>query len=441
MLLALAAVIAAGCGPGETSRPTQGGRVLSAYGVTVTLPRGWTGRILLGAENRPVLHAANFDLSSTDTDAGMIAREIGGEMYVNVRDLGPGDGDDVLLVDLSASDFKREGLRLLEASRDIVEAGTRWRVTVVSGRTPPVERALGEANQLLGTMSLEPYAPVSPQPLPKDARRIEGYGMSIALPPGWAGRITRGRLETAAPSDGIHLRLLEHGGTDAPFERRQLPIRLSVAEFIRDTTMAEVQAVSGRSFVDHGREFALWVSADTLPPDANLVEQANQALASLRVEPGDFYPGTVEPAAFAPAAGWHTGDGGPEEAQPGGQQTWTWASTSPYRDESLQSPPYKTLEHLPPDGIVITLWLFGPDLMRGNSVEQPFRIADAGRSAAWQGQVRDLPLYTIHGRVPDQRYGINIAVYFGRARPTEAQVEAADAELSRLRLPDWSATD
>ena len=87
-------LVAAGCG-GSADAPVPSrasGSTLSADGVSVELPDGWTGRILIGASGRPVLHAASFPVEANDTDEGQIAQEAMGVngMYLNVRDLGPG---------------------------------------------------------------------------------------------------------------------------------------------------------------------------------------------------------------------------------------------------------------------------------------------------------------------------------------------------------------
>ena len=145
---------------------------------------------------------------------------------------------------------------------------------------------------------------------------------------------------------------------------------------------------------------------------------------------------------FASADGWHTGTTGRVDAQPDGQQAWAWASTVPYRDQAepdaFQFPPAATLGALPPDGIVVVVQLYGPDA-RGRGVPPPFRLAQAANETPWEGQVRDIPLYRIGGRVPGQPYDVDISIFVGRAEPTREQLARADEELRRLNLPDWSS--
>ncbi len=444
-----ALLVAAGCGPAHEASSTSGKtRSLSAYGMSVALPSGWTGRILLGAAGRPVLHAGSFPVPSNDDDSGEIAKEsMGRDMYLNVRDLGPGVSAQALPVSFSASEFApphARGWRVNEASREIAASGELYRVTALSGgQDPPSQRELDEANGVLRTLALDPYVHSTVPALPPAATQIEGYGISMRLPGDWKGKVTRGELD--AGSAQIHLRLLERGGTDVAFAARKLPIELSDAEFVGPGAGFDPKIVAGtgRSFISHGREFVLWVEADSLPPDPRAVEQANEALATLKVEPGDFYPGKVEPATFATASGWNTRTNGSVEVQPEGQQTWTWASTMPYRDDPLQLR-REALERLPSDGIVINVQLFGPDEKGGgrNRVDKPpFRLRQARRIYPWEGQIREIPLYHIGGRVPAQQYDVDIAVFFGRLHPTPGQIAAADAELTRLSFPDWSSTD
>jgi hypothetical protein len=452
-LLLAATAIAAGCGGSLTppsSRASTGS--LGAYGMSVNLPAGWNGRIVLGASGRPVLHAATFPLTAGDNDEGEVAKEAIGTapaVYVNVRDLGPEDALGSFSIPFSASDFDpvppAEGM-LTQAHRDVAASDELYRITVLSGGDePPSESMLQETNNVLRSLALEPYVPTAVPSLPPDAERLHGYGISMSLPPGWNGRVTRGELDAASADslgpDDIRLRLLEHA-TNGGFVARRVPISLTPAEFVPPVGESDpnIPAMTGGSFVDQGRYFVLWVDAGSFPPSAEAVEQANAALATLTVEPGDFYPGTVEPATFGPVDGWHTGTSGSTDARPDGQQTFTWASTVPYRDEPFQFAPHKTLAALPPDGIAIDVQLFGPD-DRAAGVVPPFRVGQAEEPGSFEGVDSRDPLYAIRGRASGQKYDVEISVFFGRPHPTADQIAAANAELARLRLPDWTAAD
>ena len=185
-----------------------------------------------------------------------------------------------------------------------------------------------------------------------------------------------------------------------------------------------------------GRKFILWAYAGSKPADATALEQANEALASLRVEPGDFYPGEVEPASFEPASGWHTGSAGPVEIEPGGEQTQSWTSTVPYRDEPDQFPPHETLAVLPPDGIAIVAWVSRHPWERSElpAGEPPFQLGDA-RQGPFEGIPPDRGPYQLTANMRG-RFDVVLWIFFGRTHPTDDQAERAQAELARLQLPE-----
>src|ERR671919_202214 len=97
--LVLAMLWLVGCGAVEGEggpQPSRAGpslrdaRTIGGLGIEAELPTGWAARILVGAEGRPVLHAASFPLPANDDDSGSVAQQIigsAGMAYVNVRDL------------------------------------------------------------------------------------------------------------------------------------------------------------------------------------------------------------------------------------------------------------------------------------------------------------------------------------------------------------------
>ncbi len=56
----------------------------------------------------------------------------------------------------------------------------------------------------------------------------------------------------------------------------------------------------------------------------------------------------------------------------------------------------------------------------------------------WEGQVRDISLYRLHGLVPGS-YHVDAWVSFGRAEPSAEQRTAAQAMLDALVMPDWGS--
>jgi uncharacterized protein YceK len=464
LLVVVVLLALAGCGGVATDQNPghAAGHGVAGLGLALDPPQGWSARILIGAEGRPILHAASFSLSPNDDDTGEVAREtIGGagQMYVNVRDLGPGETASRLPVRFDRSDFgpppPGPGSRccfITVANRDVAASGHVYRVTVTSGSDElPSASELATVNGILSTLALKPYESRRPTPI-QAGEQLAGYGIDLTLPPGWHGRISSGVLEAAsfdlsqdAAASGppplgrgdVAFRLVEHGGSDAPFITARLPLQLAPTEFIAPALGSgeQVPALTGRSFVASGRQFVLWASAGSLPPSATELAEANEALATLRIEPGDFYPGTVEPATFAAALGWHTGTSGPAEVEPGGEQTSSWASTVPYRDPPNQFPPHETLDALPPDGIAIVAWLSRHPGSRSElpTRQPPFDLAQA-HEGPFEGVSSDRATYQLLAHVPG-RYDVTLWIFFGRPQPTNGQLTSAQAEVDRLRLP------
>lgn len=302
------------------------------------------------------------------------------------------------------------------------------------------------------------------------------YGISVSLRAGWHGRLGRGALHAATfPLPPEHLPcwvemacrrlgeqdvrviLFENGlenrspPTDlGEFPEIAGPLRLDPTDFAPSDGNSEDSLATGhgfarRTFQLSGRLFVLFVETGSLPPAAAALRDLNELLASLAVEPGDFYPGTVAPARFPERPGWHTGTSGPDERNGDGEFTTSWAATIPYADEWNALPPFATLERLPRDGVVIWLGLIRsnrfPPFPNGDSCcparTPPFRLEEFDRRESWEGQIRpDVPEHVLWGTLGD-RQRIDLRVYLGRQHPTEAMLAEAQAMLDGVQLPDW----
>jgi hypothetical protein len=301
------------------------------------------------------------------------------------------------------------------------------------------------------------------------------FGIAVMLPAGWDGRLERGALHAASlplhadPSpwtaeadkhtqaDDVLVAVfedeprrsppLEHGEYPELLE----PLRLDAHDFqpfdgITEDSRATGHGYARRMFKVSGRFFVLFAETGERIPSDSLLSTLNQLLGSFAVEPGDFFPGTVEPGRFSSRPGWFLGTSGEDEARAEGEFTTAWAATIPYADAWNALPPFETLRDLPRDGVVIWLGLsrtnrFPPDREDGESfraLEQPFSLDEFERRAGWEGQVRDLPEYVLWGTVRRQ-YQVDLRVYFGRPDPTEPMLAETQAMLDGLELPDWGS--
>jgi hypothetical protein len=285
---------------------------------------------------------------------------------------------------------------------------------------------------------------------------LERYGLSLSVPDGWDGEITRGTVRFAnrelprfpgpwqlEPGDLVVEVIERDTPADDPAAADAVP-RLAAGDFAppEPGTYPGRWGVARADFTLGGRWFTLLSESGSRPVAADDLAAANAILASLSVRPGDPYPGEVDPARFEPADGWQTGSSGPRPEGAEGDWTTTWAATVPYRD-AWNAFPQRTLESLPRDGVLIWVSLSrfaDPAGARaGFPVRpRPYRIDDFDVLTGWEGQVRDLPEYRLWTRVQGQ-YDVDLRVYFGRPAPSAAMVASAQAALDRLHLPDWGA--
>jgi hypothetical protein len=453
-VLLLAASLTACGGVRQQRAADQHANVLSSYGISIGLPSGWSGRIVLGSRRLPVLHAADHPLPAGDSDWGDLEQEEGiPGVYLNVQELArapPGAGS--LPVSFARRDLRRGDLRRalvypneLYARRAVIAGGHGYLVTAIYGRRATDTR-IADANAALATLRLTPSAHT---PAAKArGRTLRSRGVTLSLPAGWRGsagggtyRATSARTARTAPGD-VSLTLRELSESPGPGWASPLPVSLGPSEFVRrsadsgELPRGEVESV--RYLRAAGRWFQLTAVAGASPPDPARLAEANTALASLSVRPGDFYPGTVEPARFRPVPGWHTGAGGAATVKPDGEGTFSSASTIPSCDAPNAVPPTCTLRRLPRDGIVIDVALSAPAASRGHVLRGQPSLDGVRGVYPWEGQVGEIPLYQINARV-GRRYNVDVWVFFGRRHPTAAQKARANAELRRLELPAWTA--
>jgi hypothetical protein len=142
----------------------------------------------------------------------------------------------------------------------------------------------------------------------------------------------------------------------------------------------------------------------------------------------------AEPPRFPERDGWHVGGGG---GISGGDDdlVTAWAATVPYSDAWNALPPFRTLERLPRDGIIVWVGLSSAgDAHAWPPVTPDFELSALGRHAFWEGQVRDIPEHRLWGTLADDTH-IDLRVFFGRPDPTPEMRAEAQAVLDELELP------
>jgi hypothetical protein len=259
-----------------------------------------------------------------------------------------------------------------------------------------------------------------------EAATVHGYGMSIAIPTGWHGRITHGLVRVRGEGLRFGIRESTPQATPDPFFRRRKVPTLHATDFH--------SSEHHLGFTLSGRHFALLPSPAQRPAPA-AIRTANAILRSFTVNRGHFYGQPLPPARFPPEPGWFVGARGGKLLAQGGQ-TETWAATVRYRDPPMQIPPARTLHKLAPDGSVI--WV---SLSRDSAVRlRPSNSLHIRRSLIsndFEGLPHGIGLY--RATVRRRAYDIDLWVFFKSVRPSPRVIARAQAELDRLRLPAWPA--
>jgi hypothetical protein len=253
---------------------------------------------------------------------------------------------------------------------------------------------------------------------------VHGYGMSIAIPQGWQGRITHGLVRVRGQGLRIVIRESTPGPKADPFFRRRAVPRLGTKDFR--------SAEHHLGFTLSGRNFAVLPFPARRPSPA-AIGSANAVLRSFTVRSGHFYGEPLPPARFPGARGWFVGARSGKLLAEGGQ-TESWAATVPYRDPPLQIPPTRTLGRLGPNGTIIWVSLSRDSALRMRPVNS-LHIRRNLISNNFEGLPRGIGLF--RATVRRSAYDLDVWVFFKTAHPTPPTVARAQTELDRLRLPVW----
>jgi hypothetical protein len=275
--------------------------------------------------------------------------------------------------------------------------------------------------------------------------RAERYGISLEVPEGWDGEISRGLIRIGRGDVSVELHEYETTSrAEAAIFDDGWPVRLEAADF-RQQRPGTASQEDALLVSVAGRLFSAFLYGDESAAVRHL-EELNEALARINVQAGDFYPGFVRSVEFPNRPGWYAVSSAPNPRYAYGEDVQTAAATIPYRDGTNQLPPHRTLEALPRDGILLWISLgrssrIPPSRLERNAIFEPrrnppYRLADLERRGTWPGQIRDIPEYVLGAAMGD-RYLMDLRVYFGSAQPTAAMLAEADAAVRALRFPDW----
>ncbi len=257
------------------------------------------------------------------------------------------------------------------------------------------------------------------------------YGITTTLPPGWHGRLGRGVLAAATvpvangrscwgrcrppAADDVYVFLFENSreNRSPPTDGREFPdasrpVRLGADDFesfdgITEDSRALGHAFARRTFQLSGRLFSLFVETGSWPLSDEAVADANQLLALLKVESGDFYSGTVEPARFQPRNAGTSARAARTRRTPTGNSSPRGRRRFPTPTNGTRWTPFETLEQLPRDGIFIWVGLTHHNRLSPSSPEDSccrlgarVELGELDRRRSWEGQADpDIPEYVL----------------------------------------------
>jgi hypothetical protein len=237
----------------------------------------------------------------------------------------------------------------------------------------------------------------------------------------------------APPPDGVTLVVVEWEQSDAfggPRPKRFTSRKLRV----QAPPVIECFGGAGGSvqFQEAGRVFGAYLLLGHRAP-VELADEARAVLDTLVVRASTTFG---RPAKFSRLpSGWRHRDSGVAIRHPGGLNTWTEATSWPYRPDS-----FGPVRRIPRDGILIEVLLirrsgFPRSLMYPALTQLPFRLEDAEVSTEEGApHIAQYRLLYRYGR----QYDVDLRVDFGRPRPTQAMRAEAQRALNALVLPKWS---
>lgn len=289
----------------------------------------------------------------------------------------------------------------------------------------------------------------------ENARTVRGHGLSLEVPAGWHGDVSKADPQTASliRAATFPLSALPAGvGQEAQRTMDDRDILISVVDYGRlpESSRLEVaqlpigvdrshvasfegfrEPVVTRSFVVDGHALQLWVVFGSPDPSEELFRAANKVLATLTVAPRRI---ELDGLSIELPDGWDgfAKDLGVYEPTPAlyaANVAW------PDRGANLDDPSTREgFERLPADGIVIAAAAGRHGDEAGRTLEPPIRLSDGYFHAdSYEGQpAPHVSIQLISGWI-GERF-VSIQVNFGRNDPSDAMRAEANAVLASLAL-------
>ena len=279
---------------------------------------------------------------------------------------------------------------------------------------------------------------------------VSGRGVSMTVPDGWHADVSVGRVQiqnytgrgdpTAGQVQAFLSEYSEAFSANDGFLYPELAGSLTIepgefpsTQFAKDAEQGPGVSGAARFFTASGRRFELFARYGGNPPPTAAVAGLNAILATLRVQPGDFYPGILDPPTFSPMQGWFIGGDAPTGARPEGDQLCAWASTIPYRDSQSCPIAAGTIDALPPDGMVISVSAYRNWSLPSGQLPSKLTLP-AELGSPREGARRSLD---IQGMSADGYY-VEITVNVAKdATLTPGMRDQAQAMVDGLQLPTW----
>ena len=198
--------------------------------------------------------------------------------------------------------------------------------------------------------------------------------------------------------------------------------------------VGEVASVVGNVFISsqgQGRPPA-YRGKEAVRAQMRIHRRIQAAVLRLRLQTASASTSRLTPPQFAPAAGWHVRTGTVHECAGNARclQVTSTASTTRFRD-CVECLPQRTAAAMHLKDIAIQITIFGPPRVRRWS-SWPLRVSRRSVHSRFKGLPERIGVY--FGTIRAGARGVDVMIVFGRAVPTNQQLNRANAELQRARL-------